>query len=316
MRTSRSRLAAALLGVALAAALGTGCSAADELRSSAGDSNEAAKAAEPQPPQDSDTGASKQRQGPEPSTNRARVTITERSIIRTGTMTIRTKDVQLAADKAAALVGGGDGYVGDIQTTSNDEGQTVGIQVVLRVPVDDYNHVVAEVKKLGTVTSNAHKATDVTKDLTDVESRIASQKKSIERLRTLMSQANTVGDVIQVESELSTREADLESLQSQQATLSAQAALSTLTLNFEKPPAKPAPGAAAEDNTGFLPGLKAGWHALGATVDVTLTVLGALLPFLVGIAIIGVLPAWLLIRHRRRGAGAGTPPAASPAETG
>jgi uncharacterized protein DUF4349 len=301
MRTSRSRLAAALLGVALAAALGTGCSASD--RSSAGlDSNEAAKQVEPQPPQqrDSDAGAEKQ-QGPEPSSNRARVTITERSIIRTGTMTIRVKDVQLAADKASALVGGGDGYVGDTQTTSNDKGQTVGVQVVLRVPVNDYNRVVAEVKKLGQVTSNSHKATDVTKDLTDVESRIASQKKSIERLRTLMSKANTVGDVIQVESELATREADLESLQSQQATLSAQAALSTLTLNFEKPPAKPAPAAAAEDNTGFLPGLKAGWHALVATVDVTLTVLGALLPFLVGIAVLGALPAWLLIRNRRRG---------------
>src|SRR5262245_23605936 len=144
MRTSRSRLAAALLGVALAAAVATGCSATDRLDSSAGDSNEAAKAAEPQPPQqqDSDAGAEK-RQGPEPSTNRARVTITERSIIRTGTMTIRTKDVQLAADKAAALVGGGDGYVGDTQTTSNDKGQTVGVQVVLRVPVDDYNRVVA-----------------------------------------------------------------------------------------------------------------------------------------------------------------------------
>ncbi|GAB3427500.1 DUF4349 domain-containing protein [Flindersiella endophytica] len=313
MRTSRSRLAAALLGVALAAALGTGCSAAE--RSSAGlDSNEAAAPKQAQPQQqDSDAGAEKQ-QGPDASKNRARVTITERSIIRTGTMTIRAKDVQLAADKASALVGGGDGYVGDIQTTSNDKGQTVGIQVVLRVPVGDYNHIVAEVKKLGTVTSNSHKATDVTKDLTDVESRIASQKKSIERLRTLMSQANTVGDVIQVESELTTREADLESLQSQQATLSAQAALSTLTLNFEKPPAKPAPAAAAEDKTGFLPGLKSGWHALVATVDVTLTVLGALLPFLVGIAIIGVLPAWLLIRHRRRGTS--TPPAASPAETG
>lgn len=316
MRTSRSRLAAALLGIALAAALGTGCSASERSDSAAGtalDSNEsAAKRAEPQQP-DSDAGAEKQ-QGPEPSNNRARVTITERAIIRTGTMTIRTKDVQLAADKAAALVGGGDGYVGNTQTTSNDKGQTVGIQVVLRVPVDDYNRVVAEVKKLGTVVTNSHKAVDVTKDLTDVESRIASQKKSIERLRTLMSKANTVGDVIQVESELAAREADLEALQSQQATLSAQAALSTLTLNFEKPPAKPAPAAAAEDKTGFLPGLKAGWQALVATVDVALTVLGALLPFLIGIAVLGALPAWLLIRHRRRGTT--TPAAASPAESG
>jgi hypothetical protein len=314
MRTSRSRLAAALLGVALAAALGTGCSAVGDRASSSGlDSNESgAKAMEPQPPQQQDSDAADKQQGPDVSKNRARVTITERSIIRTGTMTIRVKDVQLAADTASAVGGGGDGYVGDTQTTSNDKGQTVGIQVVLRVPVNDYNRVVAEVKKLGKVTSNSHKATDVTKDLTDVESRIASQKKSIERLRTLMSKANTVGDVIQVESELATREADLESLQSQQATLSAQAALSTLTLNFEKPPAKPAPAAAAEDNTGFLPGLKAGWHALVATVDVTLTVLGAVLPFLLGLAVLGALPAWLLIR-RRRGT---TPATTSPAETG
>lgn len=312
MRTSRSRLVTALLGVGLAAALFTGCSASPDESTAALSNDSAAQPAAPnEKARQYESGErAKQQDSNAPTKNRARSTITERAIIRTGTMTIRTSDVQLAADKAAALVNGGEGYVGNIQTTSNDQGQTVGVQVVLRVPVDDYDNVVAELKKLGKVIANKHQSTDVTKELTDVESRIASQKKSIERLRTLMSQANTVGDVIQIESELATREADLESLQSQQATLSAQATLSTLTANFEKPKAKAAPAPPSEDTTGFLQGLKAGWAALVATVDVGLTVIGALLPFLVAIAVLGALPAWLLIRQRQRRRIAPTPTAA------
>ena len=56
-------------------------------------------------------------------------------------------------------------------------------------------------------------------------------------------------------------------------------------------------------DAGFLSGLKAGWNALGDAVVVTLTVVGALLPFLVAAALVG-LPAWVglraLLRRRTR----------------
>jgi hypothetical protein len=50
--------------------------------------------------------------------------------------------------------------------------------------------------------------------------------------------------------------------------------------------------------TGFLAGLRNGWAAFTGSVSVLLTVLGAVLPFAVLAAVIGV-PVWLWLRRRR-----------------
>ena len=53
----------------------------------------------------------------------------------------------------------------------------------------------------------------------------------------------------------------------------------------------------AEDDTGFLAGLKAGWAAFTDSVTVLLTVLGALLPFAVVLALV-LVPLLLWLRRR------------------
>ena len=79
--------------------------------------------------------------------------------------------------------------------------------------------------------------------------------------------------------------------------------MATITLNLSLPDKYVPPPDALED-AGFLSGLKAGWNALGDFVVVGLTVLGALLPFLVAGLVLGV-PTWIgvraLLRRRRAG---------------
>ncbi len=59
----------------------------------------------------------------------------------------------------------------------------------------------------------------------------------------------------------------------------------------------PPPGAL--DDAGFLAGLKSGWNALQDTVVVVLTVVGAVLPFALALALVGV-PLVLLVRRTLR----------------
>ena len=47
----------------------------------------------------------------------------------------------------------------------------------------------------------------------DVDSRLKSAQAALDSLRTLLKKADTIGQVLQVEREISDREADLESLQ-------------------------------------------------------------------------------------------------------
>ena len=128
------------------------------------------------------------------------------------------------------------------------------------------------------------------------------------RVRALLGEADTIGEVVQIESELAKREGDLESLEAQLARLEDVTELATIEVNLINPDAAEPQD---EEELGFLAGLRGGWDAFVQIVLVGLTVLGALLPFMLTGALLGV-PLWLLLRPRLRrpGPAAPTPPPA------
>ncbi|WP_295698486.1 DUF4349 domain-containing protein, partial [Lapillicoccus sp.] len=91
-------------------------------------------------------------------------------------------------------------------------------------------------------------------------------------------------------------EADLESLQATLATLDAQTTMSTVSISLAT---KLAPVTTAPTETGFLYGLRGGWNAFTSVLGGLVTGLGAVLPFLAALALLGI-PA--RVWWRRRGA--------------
>jgi hypothetical protein len=121
-------------------------------------------------------------------------------------------------------------------------------------------------------------------------------------MRALLAKATTIAEIVSVESELTRREADLEALLAKQKALAGQTELATLTLVIAEPGEAPV---TQQDERGFLAGLKGGWNAFTTTFFALTTVLGALLPFLAALALIGI-PLWRF-RHRIRRTPIATP---------
>jgi hypothetical protein len=113
-----------------------------------------------------------------------------------------------------------------------------------------------------------------------------------------MDGANALSDVVTLESELTRRQADLESLQSRRAALASQVDLATITatlvLNEPAAPVQP-----DEHQLGFRSGLRASWTALTGATQIMLTIAGGLLPFAAVAAIVGI-PLLLVLRRYRR----------------
>jgi hypothetical protein len=217
---------------------------------------------------------------------------TGRQVIRTASISMTVPNVtRTAADVRGITIGAG-GYTGSENTQSDQADFT------LQVPTTTLDQVLDQIAALGRVTNRGEQAQDVTNQLVDVQSRVASQQASVDRVRALLAKATTVGDVVTIEGELATREANLESLEQQQAELSAQVAMSTITVHIGRSPAVAPPPAAA--GGGFLGGLSAGWHSFVGVLGGAVTVLGALLPYLVGIGGPAAL-VWWLVRRRRAG---------------
>jgi hypothetical protein len=125
----------------------------------------------------------------------------------------------------------------------------------------------------------------------DVEARIASQRRSIDRIRVLLDQASDIDDVVRIESELAQREAELDSLLQRQEELSGLTALATVTVNFVST-------GEDEADLGFLTGLRGGWDAFVEGAKVASAIIGAILPFAIAALVVG-LPSWLLWRRHR-----------------
>jgi hypothetical protein len=217
--------------------------------------------------------------------------VTARAVIYTANLRVQAKDVPDAASRAKQMVSGAGGYV-ENETAASDP---VGATITFRIPSERYATVLEQLGgQLGTRVSQRQQAQDVSQEVADVDSRVKSAEAALASFRKLLDRANTVGEVLNVEQELSRREADLESLQARQKALAQQTSFGTVTLQLDAP-AKKAAVAEAEQPSGFVGGLKAGWDVFTDVLAGLALALGWLLPFLAVAALIA-LPAW---RFRR-----------------
>ncbi|MBW8816728.1 MAG: DUF4349 domain-containing protein [Streptomyces sp.] len=291
MRTSRSRRSVrpgrVLAGLLLAAGLAlTGCSSGADSSSDGGSALSDNKAAQSQAKgaagAEAGAGGKQATTAPQPAVNH---------IIRTATLTVQVKNVPKALAAARTTTENAGGFVGKESTSRDEEGREQ-TEVVLRIPVEKYDEVLADLQGAGKLLERTANAQDVTDQVVDVQSRIATQRASVARIRELMDKATRLSDVVTLEGELSTRQADLESLLARQASLKDRTSLATITLSLsESPVAK----AAKDDDPGVVDALAGGWDAFVTMLRWVVVAVAAVLPFLAGIALIVLV--WLrLIR--------------------
>lgn len=217
-----------------------------------------------------------------------------RSIIATAEVTIEVDDARAAGRSATQAAGAAGGFLAEQEARPADGVTTL----TLRVPTDSFQEVLGELEALGKVLSQRIDTDDVTEQVVDLESRITSARRSVERVRQLLDGSGDVVQLAAVERELAQREAGLESLLGSQRVLDDQVALATIRLDLRQPEAVVEPD---DDDAlpGFLGGLEGGWDGFVTTASVLVTGLGYALPFLVTGALGGAV--WLGVRRRRDG---------------
>jgi Domain of unknown function (DUF4349) len=290
--------AALLSGCLALCACSTGVSASGA--SSSGSSYRGAAAAVPAPLNRAATGNG----GGAAATQTARLTPASQSIIYTASLTLRSASATATARRAVAIVAAAGGYTSaeNAQAGSARSGGTVTL--TLKVPVAVYQQVLTELAapSLGRQVALSQHAADVTQQVADVSSLVSSQEAAISALRGLLRHAATVGQLLQVQQQISDDESDLESLQAQQRALDHETSYATVSMTLLSTAHK-APAHTKHKATGFAAGLGAGWRALGHATTWLLTALGTLLPFLIIAAVLAAIGYAGRRRLSRRRAG-------------
>ncbi|RYB94870.1 DUF4349 domain-containing protein [Nocardioides oleivorans] len=221
----------------------------------------------------------------------------QRAVISNGAVSLSTDDVRKTRQEVQRIVDAQAGDVTEEDTESDEGGTTSYARIVLRVPSAKFAATMEALEGTATLRSSNRGSEDVTTQVIDTGVRVRAQEASLKRVELLLSEADTLKDVIWIESQLTSRQAELDSLKSQQSYLKDQTSLSTITVDISTQPVE----SVEEDDdqpAGFLSGLDGGMKAMGAMLVAVLTILGALLPFAVVALVLG-LPLWLVVRRRR-----------------
>ena len=233
-------------------------------------------------------------------------------LVRTASLQVQVDDVEAKATEARQIALAAGGMVVSENSSSVPMGdggvdkQGSRSTMALAVPSDTLDRVLDELGKLGTTVQRSSSARDVTSTYVDTQSRISTMKASLDQLRALLAKTTDLNQIIALETEIARRQADLDSLQAQLNALDKKVAMSTVSVTLVTAANVVVP---EEDSSGFLGGLKSGWKAfLGASSGV-LTALGAVLPFVVLLAIVAVPLLWW--RRRRSAQQPATPAYAS-----
>ncbi|MET1019194.1 MAG: DUF4349 domain-containing protein [Microterricola sp.] len=220
--------------------------------------------------------------------------VSERAVITTGTVSLTAGDPIGAADDAIKLVTGAGGRIDNRSEQPATETQPARATLVIRVPAEQLNTVLDKIKQLGVVNAVSLNASDVTQQKQDVEARISALQTSVDRLLVLMASAANTADLIAIESALSSRQAELDSLTAQRDYLDDQIDYSTLSVDFVSE------GTVAQgDPDTFWDGLLAGWNSLLAFLGGFIVVLGVLLPWLLLLAVIAGIVLAIVLAARR-----------------
>lgn len=218
----------------------------------------------------------------------------DRSIMRSGDISLTVGDVKGAVDRVAKIA---IGLNGSVETQSENQASgdlPAGADLSIRVPVDKIDEAFAQLSKVGTVVSQGRSATDVTTEHVDLEARVDALETSIDRLTKLMDEATSTSDLIEAETALSTRQQELDGLRAQLKWLETQVDEANIWVTLASPSVLPG----GPDS--FWDGVIAGFNSIGAAAAGGLVVLGILLPWLLLAAVIVGAVIWAVRAGNKR----------------
>jgi len=149
-------------------------------------------------------------------------------IIRTAELSLITKEFDKARANIEAILKRHRGYVGELKAGGNTgSGRT--LTATLRVPADQLDATLTEVKTLGRVESESQSGQDVTSQYVDLQARLSNARNTEQRLTDLLrNRTGKLSDVLEVEQELDRVRGEIEQMEAERKNMSNQVSYATL----------------------------------------------------------------------------------------
>lgn len=225
-------------------------------------------------------------------------------MIYTADLSVETTAFDDAAASLRQMVEDLGGYF-ESASVYNHGGNYRSASYTIRVPAENFRNLLEQVGELCHVVRQEEGSDNISEQYYDVESRLVTQQTKLERLQTLLSQAETMEDIITIESAISETELAIEQLTGTLRQYDSLVDYSTVTISLEEVYKL---SNAEEPPTTFASRLgrafAAGWNGFVDFLEAIVMILAyAWVPVLVLLAVGGTVLRRLLRKKRDKGNG-------------
>jgi len=229
----------------------------------------------------------------------------DRLVIRNADLKIVVEDPVSALDEITRMAEEMGGFVvqSNLYKTQTEEGIEIPeASVIIRVPAEHLNDALMQIKNLvkdknTDILSENVSGQDVTKEYTDLKSRLTNLENAEKQLQRIMEEATKTEDVLAVYNQLVSVREQIEVLKGQIQYYEESAALSMISVTLR------ASAAVKPLTIGKWQPVGVARDALQATLNTLKFLANAaiwLVLYVIPIAVVIILPVWLIIRGLRR----------------
>jgi Ca-activated chloride channel homolog len=183
-------------------------------------------------------------------------------VIRTASITVTTNRFDTAKTAIEDAIRRRAGRIGELSTRRPAaSGRT--LQAALRVPADQLDATMVELRALGRVDSESQGGSDVSDKVVDLEARLKNARVTEQRLTEILrTRAGKIGEVLEVEKAMSHEREEIERMQSERSSLGNQVEYAAIDVKVTEQDGVVTPGrqfaaAASEGWRNLVDGLSA-----------------------------------------------------------
>ena len=153
-------------------------------------------------------------------------------IARTAELTLTTNDFDKARSALEDILKRHSGYLGQLNVNApSSAGRT--LDATLRIPANQRDTAIAEIKKLGRVEAESQTGEEVTAQYVDLEARLSNARNTEQRLtEVLRERTGKLADVLAVEEAISRVRGEIEQMEAEKKTLTTRVEFLTLVVRL------------------------------------------------------------------------------------
>ena len=158
----------------------------------------------------------------------------DQKIIRTSQIRLEVQNVTATLDPLKAIATSRGGYLGSLSVNTH-YGDRLYAVVTMRVPAREFESAIAEIKTLGSLTSESLSADDVTEEYVDLQARRSALASQLAAYNRIMEKAGNVSEILEVQVQIERVQVEIDRIDGRLKYLDSRVDYATITVTLEEP---------------------------------------------------------------------------------